>query len=173
MSVKLILGTSKERTFHGSDVDEAPRLSDCLFIPSAHTHALSTETLEKWCMVSITPSSPGDKPRNATRGCSLSAAVLQEQGSSTINHLTWHMWGSIPQHCSATPQNCKNWHLGRKADAAGFWLQAHQFISHTHHWAIYRSKWTFPSPINPQMSIQPTLNTDWFSTLTSTVSHLC
>lgn len=93
-------------------------------------------------------------------------------GAGEQHHKSPHLTRGDPCPSTALLLH-KNWHLGTRADAAGFWLQAHQLTSHTHHGAIYRPKWTFPSPINPQMSIQPTLNTDWFSTLMSTVSHMC
>lgn len=74
-----------------------------------------------------------------------------------------------------------NWHilagaLEMRADDAGFSLQhtgGEKPTSHTHHSASYWPKWTLSFPINLQISIQPTLNTDWSCTLTSTVSHLC
>lgn len=123
----------------------------------------------EWCTDSITPSSPGDKPRNVTRSmreCPPGAGE-QHHPSPDLTHER-----ILSQHCSATPKNCKKLTLRNEVMLmlVDFGCQhkgEEQLTSHTHHWAIYRPQWTSPSPINPQMSILPTLNTDWFSTRTS------
>lgn len=46
---------------------------------------------------------PWGQGQQCHQGCSLSPAVPQEQGSSTINHLTWHM-GSCPSTALLLPK---------------------------------------------------------------------